>query len=328
MNELERSLAFAVRDEDLAAVRALPPAALPGIAVVIPSFNQAAFLRDTLESVFAQQYPRMEIFVADGGSKDGSVEILREYAARHPERLRFESAPDGGQAQGVNKALANTSLEIVAWINSDDVYLPDAFWKAAAFFHFNRGALVAYGRNRYVDRNLRPVVDYPVDWSPLLTEQRRRMMHFCIVPQPSLFFRRVAVTLCGGLAQTKLLDYELWLRWQDHLPFHFIDDVLSLSRLHDEAITANADTSLLVAICKTVHAHYGVVPMSWALKLAYTRMHGAAWARGNAPPVGARVRALAAWNFAWLNLRWMPRAACRLALAARRTLVQALRSSS
>ena len=327
MNDLERSLAFHVRDEDVEAVKRLPREALPGFAVVVPSYNQAAYLRATLDSVLAQEYPALEIYVADGGSSDGSAEILRDYAARHPALLRYDSRPDGGQMQGVNKGIAATTMPIVAWINSDDVYLPGAFWKVATFFHFNRNAFVVYGRNRYVDRELRPVVDYPVDWSPLISEQRRRMMHFCLVPQPSLFFRRVAVALCGALA-SRTLDYELWLRWQQHLPFHFIDDTLSLSRLHDEAITANADAKLLQGICRTVHDYYGVVPRSWAFKYAYTHVHGAAWARGESPAVGAKVRALAAWYFVSLNLRWAPRALARAARLFGAWLRQAARLSA
>jgi glycosyltransferase involved in cell wall biosynthesis len=327
MNELERSLAFVATPEELAAVRAMEPSRLPKFAVVIPSFNQAQYLGQALDSVVAQRYPRVEIFVADGGSRDESPAILARYAERHPSLLRYESAPDGGHHHGVNKAISRTDGEIVAWLNSDDVYLEDAFWKVAAFFHFNRGALVVYGRNRYVDRDLRPVVDYPVDWSPLLAEQRRRMLHFCLVPQPSLFFRRPAVKLCGAL-ESKTLDYELWLRWQQNLPFYFYDDYLSLSRLHDEAITANADAGLLRGICETVHRYYGVVPFSWAFKAAYTRVHGAAWARGEDPPVGAKVKLLAHAYWWGMNLRWSPRALARAARLFIAWARQATRSSA
>ena len=306
MNDLERSLAFIATAEDLAQVKALPLSKLPQISVVIPSYNQADFLRETLDSVLAQGYPNLEIFVSDGGSSDGSVGILTEYQLLHPKILRFDSRPDGGHYKGVNKGIANTSGEIIAWINSDDVYLPEAFWKIATFFHFNRSAYVVYGRNRYVNRDLQPVIDYPVDWSPLLGEQRRRMMHFCLPPQPSLFFRRIAVTLCGALAST-ILDYEMWLRWQDNLPFYFYDDYLSLSRLHDAAITANADRALLQGICATVHAAYGVVPYSWAFRYAYTIVHGAAWARGESPLITATLRARALAYWIGLNLRWLPR---------------------
>ena len=75
----------------------------------------------------------MEVFVADGGSTDGSVAILADYARKHS-NLRFVSEPDGGQYQAVNKGIDATDGEIIAWINSDDVYLPETFWKIAAFF--------------------------------------------------------------------------------------------------------------------------------------------------------------------------------------------------
>jgi glycosyltransferase involved in cell wall biosynthesis len=327
MNDLERSLAFLASPAELALVKALPPLQLPRISVVIPSYNQAPFLRETLDSVMAQGYPNLEIYVADGGSSDGSIAILEEYWRRHPEILRFDSRPDGGHYQGVNKGIASTSGQIIAWINSDDVYLPEAFWKIATFFHFNRGAFVVYGRNRYVDRNLQPVTDYPVDWSPLLAEQHRRMMHFCLPPQPSLFFRRMAVTLCGALA-SKILDYELWLRWQANLPFFFYDDYLSLSRLHEDAITANADRALLQGICRTVHTTYGIVPYSWAFRYAYTVVHGAAWARGESPPVTAALRGRALAYWIGLNVRWLPRLLIRRIRDFRAWLREARRASA
>src|SRR5208282_4723287 len=138
MNDLERSLAFTPGENEIAELKASSIDRLPRFAVVIPSFNQAAFLRETLDSVIAQDYPNMEIFVADGGSKDGSAAILEEYREKYPRILRYESRPDGGHYHGVNKGIANTSGDIIAWINSDDVYLPDTVWKVATFFHFNR----------------------------------------------------------------------------------------------------------------------------------------------------------------------------------------------
>ena len=327
MNELERSLAFSATPEELARVKELPVDQLPTISVVVPSYNQARFLPATLDSILAQDYPRLDIFIADGGSSDDSPRILAEYAARHPDLMRYDSRPDGGHYQGVNKAIANTRGEIVAWINSDDVYLPEAFWKIATFFHYNRCAFVVYGRNRYVNEQLELVTEYPVDWSPLLAEQRRRMLHFCTVPQPSLFFRRIAVTLCGALA-SPILDYELWLRWQKELPFYFYDDYLSLSRLHDQAITANANPALLLDICATVHRYYGGVPFSWAFKAAHTTVHGAAWARGETHVAGAKVRWLACWYFLWLNVKLLPLAIARLLRSAAAWLRQMARISA
>lgn len=327
MNDFERSLAYKPSDDDLAVVRALPRERLPTIAVVIPSFNQAAYIGATLDSVLAQGYPAMEIYVADGASTDGSVEIIADYAARHPGLIRYDSSRDGGHHHGVNKGIANTTGDVIAWINSDDLYAEGAFWKVAAFFHFNRSALVVYGRNDYVDNDLNVVAEYPVDWSPMLSEQRRRMMHFCLPPQPSLFFRRAAVSLCGALNH-KILDYELWMRWQRDLPFFFLDDLLSLSRLQKDAISVNADENLLGGICDVVHQYYHVVPYSWALRYAFNRAYGAAWARGESPPMTDEIRQ-DGWRL-WLqmNLKRFPRAAKWHILRLKDFLREAKRESS
>jgi hypothetical protein len=212
----------------------------------------------------------------------------------------------------VNAGIAATDGEIIAWINSDDVYLEDAFWKVAAFFQFNRCALVAYGRNRYTDDKLRPLFDYPVDWSPVLKEQRRRMLHFCLPPQPSLFFRRKAVTLSGALA-SPILDYELWLRWQRDLPFFFIDDYLSLSRLHSEAKTVKTQRKLIEGVCDVVHRYYLTVPYSWTMKLAQNDLHGSRWTTGEVPPDTRSVHTRALLYWIYYNLRWSLRSLATVA---------------
>jgi len=311
MNDLERSLAFVASTEEIAFLKSIPQQKLIRISVVIPSFNQSKFLAQTLDSVLAQDYPNIEVFVADGGSSDDSVRILEDYAKQYPNSVRYDSRPDGGHYRGVNKGIANTTGEIIAWINSDDLYLPETFWKIAAFFYYNRSALVVYGRNTYVNERLDTVTEYPVDWSPLLAEQKRRMMHFCIVPQPSLFFRREAILMCGALA-SEILDYELWLRWQINLPFYFYDDHLSLSRLHQDAITAKAGNQLLRGICQIVHQYYGAVPCSWAFKYASTVVNGSGWTRGESVNSGLNVRVRACWYWLWLNIRWSPRLIYRL----------------
>jgi len=322
MNDLELSLTYRPTGADMDYVGSLPSEQLPKISVVIPSFNQAKYIAATLDSVVAQNYPNIEIYVADGGSTDGSLEIIADFAARHPDVVRYDSRPDGGHHHGVNKGIANTNGDIIAWINSDDVYLPDAFWKVATFFHFNRGAYIVYGRNDYVNEALEPVTEYPVDWSPLLREQKRRMMHFCLVPQPSLFFRRTAVLLCGALDH-KILDYELWMRWQQDLPFYFMDEKLSLSRLQKDAISVRAETDLLVGISEVVHRYYGMVPYRWAFSYAYNQAYGAAWARGEAPPVTRSIKFNAVRFWVLRNLAWMPRSIAKAA----RELHQLVRES-
>jgi glycosyltransferase involved in cell wall biosynthesis len=311
MNDLGLQLAYRPTPEEIRLVKNLPIDQLPSISAVVPSYNQGEFIKETIDSILAQNYPLLELYVADGGSNDGTVEILKAFRQRHPQIFSFDSAPDGGHVQGVNKGIANTSGEIVAWINSDDVYAPEAFWKIATFFNFNRCALVVYGRNQYVDRSMRHVIDYPLDWSPLRRERERLMLHWCIIAQPSLFFRRAAVSL-GGSLRHNVLDYELWLRWQKDIPFFFIDELLSYSRLHDKAITANADLKTITDMCRLVHDYYSFLPYSWAQTYQYVRSYGAAWARRENPPVTPKMRRDAWLWWTAFNIRHVPKSVKRL----------------
>ena len=311
MDPLESSLAYVPNARDLAIVRCLPLDLVPTISVVIPSFNQAVFLRQTLDSVFAQDYPKLEVFVADGGSSDGSVEILKEYRSKHPDVFRFVSEVDGGQANGLNRAIDATSGELVAWINSDDVYLPGTFWKVFSFFHFNRCALVVYGRNWYTDEKLVRKFEYPVRWSANQREQRRRMMHFCLVPQPSLFFRRVCALSFGGPHPSNALDYDLWLRWQKYVPFYFIDDVLSYSRLHADCKTVALGRSLYEEIFRILHYHYGTIPFNFTEMLSQHEAYGNGWTTGQVMPITPSIRRRAAAYWIYYNVRWFPRAIVR-----------------
>ena len=326
MNALDRSVAYVPNETDLRVVQSLSSELLPVISVVIPSFNQASFLRATIKSVLLQRYPHVEVFVADGGSTDGSLAILAEYAEKCPGYFRFVSERDHGQANAVNKAIEATHGELIAWINSDDVYVADAFWKIACFFHFNRCALIVYGRNRYVDLHLVPTMDYPASWSAQLREQRRRMMHLCLPPQPSLFFRRVVFNTLGKLTENPALDYELWLRWQQDCPFYFIDDYLSLSRLHPKAKSLTGERQLYHDICNLVHRSYWIVPYNWTRNLAYYEAYGNLWMTGKTFPITRTIRRRGLFYWIYLNLLWGPRGLLDIARHFRDTLIESLRT--
>ena len=309
---------YTASPEDMAHVQALPVGRLPRIACVIPSYNQGKYLAATLDSVLEQGYPALEIFVADGGSKDNSPEILADYAKQHPGVLRYDCAPDGGHHHGVNKAIAHTTGDIIAWINSDDLYTPMTFWKVACFFYFNRCALAVFGKSEYVTADLQKICDYPVAWSPDMQEFQRMMMHRCVIPQPSLFFRRDALALGGLLQSREVIDYELWMRWMRKFPLYYYDDIFTLAKVHDDAISAKADTSLLQSICKEVHTRYNGVPLSWCMVMAHNKAYGAAWARGENPPMTTRIRLDAVRQFLKLNILWSPRAARHILQSLRR----------
>ncbi len=120
----------------------------PTISIVTPSFNQAQFLEQTIESVLGQEYPALEYVVQDGGSSDGSREILERYSDR---LHHWESAPDGGQTPALNLGFARTSGEVMAYLNSDDLLLPGALDYVTRFLHSHPEVDVVYGHRVLID---------------------------------------------------------------------------------------------------------------------------------------------------------------------------------
>lgn len=307
MNELESTFTYRISNEELERFIKLPSKQLVSFSVIIPTLNQSNFIRETIESVLDQMYPKIEIIVIDGGSADGTLDILEEYREKTKGLLFYESKKDKGQFDAVNKGIRLAKGDVVAWINSDDIYLTNTFWKIASFFYYNRSALVVYGRNKYVDVELGPLFNYPVDWSPMISEQKRKMMHFCIIPQPSLFFKKIVTKMAGGLC-SPILDYELWLRWQNDIHFHFYDDFLSMSRLHTDAKTIKDRKDLIVGIMDTVHQYYKTVPYNWTRSLAHHEEYGNRWMSGEPLPVTKKIKRKAIYYWIFYNLLWSPRA--------------------
>ena len=166
-------------------------ASLPRVSIVTPSFNQAAFLEETIQSVLSQDYPELDYIVIDGGSTDGSVEIIEQYA----DRLAYwTSEKDSGQADAINKGLARTTGEIVAWLNSDDTYLPGAIHAAVEALQANPECGLVYGDVLAVDGQGQPtnLIRYE-DWG------LDGLLQFKIIGQPAVFMRREALAKAGEL---------------------------------------------------------------------------------------------------------------------------------
>ncbi len=199
---------------------------LPLVSVVVPSLNQAPFLEATLRSLLDQGYPSLEVLVADGGSSDGSVEILR----RWQDRLAWwASEPDSGQSQALNLGFSRARGEILAYLNSDDLHLPGTLEKVARFFRQHPEADAVYGDCRVVDgegNDLGAWRSRPFD---LLAELRENFLF-----QPAVFWRRRVWEGCGSFDESlhRAMDLDLWLRAAPRFSFHYLPRELACFRLH------------------------------------------------------------------------------------------------
>ncbi len=176
------------------------------VSIVTPSFNQSAYLEQTIRSVLEQDYPNLEYIVIDGASTDGSADIIQKYSSR---LAYWISEKDSGQADAINKGMRRAKGEIVAWLNSDDYYLPGAIQSAVAAFESNPHAVMVYGNMLAVDQTGQTI-------NQLLYRQLtlEDLLCFQIIGQPAVFMRRAAFEKAGGLDLNFhfMLDHQLWIK--------------------------------------------------------------------------------------------------------------------
>lgn len=199
------------------------------VSIVTPSYNQAPYLEQTIQSVLGQDYARLEYLVIDGGSTDNSVEIIKQYA----DRLAYWiSEKDRGQAEAINKGLARAHGDILAWLNSDDYYLPGTIASVVRCFDENPDVVLVYGDMLAVDGHGQPI--NVLKYSQLSLED---LLCFQIVGQPSVFFRRSAFERTGPLEPTFhfMLDHQLWIRLAQQGRILHVPQVWAAARYHPGA---------------------------------------------------------------------------------------------
>lgn len=226
----------------------LPPLSpQPLVSVITPSYNQANFLEQTLRSVLKQDYPRIEYLVVDGMSNDGSVEIIRKYAAMESGSLLpksqeqalglhkidwWVSEKDSGQGEAINKGLSRATGEVIAWLNSDDYYLPNAISSAVNVFQQNPDVVLVYGDMLAVDENGQTF--NILKYRQLSLED---LLCFQIIGQPAVFFRREACEQTGGVDTTFhfLLDHHFWIRIAQRGKILHVPLTWAAARYHPQA---------------------------------------------------------------------------------------------
>ena len=199
------------------------------VSIITPSYNQAKYLEQTILSVLNQDHPRIEYIVMDGASTDGSVEIIKKYAGS---LAHWESVKDKGQADAINKGFARATGEIVAWLNSDDYYLPGTISKAVKVFEENPDVVLVYANMLAVDENGQ--IFNTLTYKQLTHED---LLCFQIIGQPAVFMRRSALQQTGGLDPNFhfLLDHLLWIQIAKHGRILHVDQTWSAARYHADA---------------------------------------------------------------------------------------------
>jgi glycosyltransferase involved in cell wall biosynthesis len=252
----------------------------PLVSIVTPSYNQASYLEETIQSVLAQDYAPLEYIIVDGGSTDGSREIIQRFASRLAWGV---SEPDAGQTDAINKGFALAQGEILAWLNSDDTYLPGAISGAVAYLQQRPQAGMVYGDANLVDEHGQVIGKFPA----AQTDYRRLRRGYVHIPQQAAFFRASLWREVGPLDPTFYfaMDYDLWVRLARLSELHYLPSTWANFRLHGGGKSVTADERCWPEMLR-VHQRdgggwfswlyfkarlrpllYGRLPLSWRLWL-------------------------------------------------------------
>ena len=208
----------------------------PLVSIVTPSFNQARYIEATIRSVLSQDYPQIEYLIVDGGSTDGTVEIIRKYAGR---LAWWVSEQDQGQTEAINKGFGRAQGQILAWLNSDDTYEPGAVSAAVKYLLDHPDVGMVYGDCNFIDEDGRVIGKF----GSAQTDYRLLRRGYVHIPQQTMFFRAEWWKQVGPLDPSFYfaMDYDLWTRLSARTELKYVPQTWANFRLHGAGKTIAAD---------------------------------------------------------------------------------------
>lgn len=224
---------------------------LPKISIVVPSLNKVDFIDKTLDSIVSQEYPNLQVIIQDGGSTDGTLEIIKKYAKRYSGFISWDSRKDKGQVDAINNGLIKAKGQILTYINADDVYKMGALNKVGEYFTKNPKALWVAGKGDMIDERGKEI-------SPWITSYKNFLLTINYYPlllivnylmQPSVFLSRKAFEKYGPFIGTEIgvIEYDLWLKIGKVKMPKVLDKTLSSFRIYKGSISTKEFKKVLLA---------------------------------------------------------------------------------
>lgn len=247
----------------------------PKISIVTPSFNQGAFLGETLQSLVDQGYTNLEVIIQDGGSTDQSRSVAEAFAREHPGIFKFFAEADEGQADALNRGFAKTSGEILGFLNSDDLLLPNCLHRVAAEIDPNSNRYIVFGRSVFFGNDpSKEGQDHPCNYTSHFEQLAIWKRRYNQIPQPSTFWHRAVWENCGPIdaSISHALDYDLFCRFSQKYRFHKVPELWSRFRLHESSKTVKKSRDRLIEECIEISRRYWGpwwTPLRWRCSISH-----------------------------------------------------------